>query len=249
MSLGMTSGSSLAVVILFVLGWHLRYPVLIPIGAFVGSLLTLLAVYYTARRRGHLQMTLVILTGIAFSTVMIALQGAMIYAFRDEWALVQTITEWEAGSTMDRSWHHAHLQAPLAIIGLMGCWFYRHEMNLLSLGDDEALNLGVEISRVRWRLFLCVSLLVGGAIAAVGIIAFFGLVLPHILRKWVGADHRLLIPLSMVAGSAALAMLDLSLRILKIHAFTIGSVSAIIGGIFFLVLLCETRARETRLGF
>lgn len=244
MSLGMTSGSSLAVVLVFVFGWHLHYAILVPIAAFGGSFLTLLAVYYTSRRRGHLHMTLLILTGIAFSTVLLALQGAIVYALRDEWALVQTITEWEAGSTVDRSWYHAHLQLPLALVGLIGCWMYRQEMNLLALGEDEALNLGVEVSRVRWRLFLCVSLLVGGAIAAVGIIAFFGLVLPHVLRKLVGADHRTLIPLSITAGSVTLSGLDLLLRLLKIHAFTIGSVSAIIGGIFFLVLLFEARARE-----
>ena len=85
-------------------------------------------------------------------------------------------------------------------------------MNLLALGEEEAKNLGVDVPQVRWRLFLCISLLTGGALAAVGVIAFFGLIMPHILRRLHGPDHMTLIPLCMVAGPAVFAALDLSLR-------------------------------------
>ena len=72
----------------------------------------------------------------------------------------------------------------------------------MALGEEEALSLGVEIEKVRWRLFLCVALLTGGALAAVGVIAFFGLVLPHIIRLLQGPDNKQLIPLCMLAGAA-----------------------------------------------
>lgn len=244
MSLGLTAGSSLLVVMLFVLGWHLHYPVTIPIAAFTGSLITLLVVYAVSRHRDHVQMNRLILTGIAFSTVLMAIQGAVIYAFRDQWTLMQTLAEWEAGSTTDRSWQHVHLQLPLTLIGLTGCWIYRQEMNLLALGAEEATNLGVDVRQVRWRLFLCVSLLIGGSVAAIGVIAFFGLVLPHMLRKLIGPDHRVLVPLCITAGSATLGTLDLLLRAFAVHSFSIGSVSSVIGGLFFLVLLCESRTQD-----
>ena len=130
---------------------------------------------------------------------------------------VQTLTEWEAGTTADRGWYHVHMQLPLTLVGLWGCCCYRREIDILALGDEEAHNLGVDVATVRWRLFLCVALLTGGALAAIGIIAFFGLVLPHLLRRLVGPSNRLLIPLSIIGGAFTLTALDLLLRLLSIH--------------------------------
>lgn len=244
MVLGLTSGGSLLVVIIFVLGWHQAHPFVISIAAFSGCLVTLLIVYNLAKHNGTANMNTFILSGIAVSTVLIALQGAIMYACRDRWELVQTCTEWQAGSTTDRSWHHVNLQLPLTIVGLIGCWRYRNELNLMALGEDEATNLGVEVSTVRWRLFLCVSLLTGGAIAAMGIIAFFGLVLPHLLRGLFGADNRTLIPLCIAVSCPTLASFDLVLRVFGLHEFSIGSISTLLGGTFFLVLLFGYQRRE-----
>ena len=216
--LGISCGGSLAVTLAFIMGWQLYYPYAVPMSAFGGCLFTLLFVYGLSRRNGEVQMTTLILTGIAISTLLLAIQGAITYALRDRWQLIQTITEWEAGSTTDRSWKHVHMQLPLTIVGLLGCWSYAREINILALGEEEAKNLGVEVAKVRWRLFLCVALLTGGTIAAVGIIAFFGLVLPHVLRRITGPDNARLIPLNIVAGGSTLLALDIILRIFEIHA-------------------------------
>ncbi len=248
MVLGLTAGGSFAVIFVFIFGLHFSHPFAIPLAAFFGCLATLLLIYGLSRQKGALQLNTLILTGIAFSTVLIAIQGAIMFAFRDRWDLIQTFTEWEAGSTVDRNWRHAHLQLPLTLTGLWGCWYYRHELNILALGEQEAKNLGVDVDRVRWRLFLCVSLLVGGALAAVGIIGFFGLVLPHMLRKLQGPDNRRLIPLCILAGGPTLLTLDLILRIFHLHQFSIGSISAVLGGLFFLVLLFGTK-RENSLRY
>lgn len=235
--LGISCGGGLMVVMVFVLEWHLKYPFAIPIGAFTGSLLTLLFVYFLSRSRGNVQLNTLILTGIALSSLLLAIQAAIMYAFRDHWMLIQTLTEWEAGSTVDRDWKHVHMQLPLALIGLFGCWYYRGEIDILALGEEEAQNLGVEVNKVRWRLFLCVALLTGGAIASVGMIAFFGLVLPHLVRYVQGPSNYYLIPLCILVGATAFSAMDLLLRMLEIHALSIGNVSAILGGIFFLVLM------------
>lgn len=240
--LGISSGGSLCVIPVFIGGWHLAYPFSVPLAAFGGCLSTLLLVYALSRKYGHVSIPTLILTGIAISTLFLAIQGAILYAMRDNWQLVQMITEWEAGSTADRNWKHVHMQLPLTLVGLMGCWHYRSELNILALGDEEALNMGVDVPKVRWRLFLFVALLTGGSIAAVGVIAFFGLVLPHVLRLLQGPDHISLIPLCILGGALFLALVDNGLRLLDIHALSIGNISAILGGFFFLGLIASRRS-------
>lgn len=241
--LGISCGGGLMVVLIFVMEWHLEYPFVIPIGAFLGSLLTLVAVYLLSRSRGTVQLNTLILTGIAVSSLLFAIQAAIMYALRDRWMLIQTLTEWEAGSTIDRDWKHVHMQLPLTLIGLFGCWRYRSEIDILALGEEEAQNLGVEVSKVRWRLFLCVALLTGGAIASVGAIAFFGLVLPLLVRYVQGPANHQLIPLCILIGSTSFAAIDLLLRLFEIHSVSIGNVAAILGGVFFLILISNSQHR------
>lgn len=238
--LGVSCGGSLFVVLVFTLNLQATYTYSIPIAAFCGSLLTLFLVYTLARRKGQIQTTNLILTGIALSTFLYSIEGAITFALRENWQMIQNLTEWQAGSTLDRSWRHVHMQLPVTLIGLMGCYHYRNELNILALGEEEAKNLGVEVAKVRYRLFVCISLLIGGAIAAVGILPFFGLVLPHVIRRIQGANNRTLIPLCMFAGSLSLLYMDLLLRVFRIQAFSIGNLSAIIGGAFFLALLIKT---------
>jgi iron complex transport system permease protein len=235
--LGISSGGCLSVILVFIFDLRFTYPYALPLAAFLGCFVTLCLVYSLSHWREGKHLTNLILTGIAVSTLLLAIQGLILYALRDRWQLIQTITEWEAGSTIDRSWQHVHMQLPLTLVGLWGCWIYREELNILALGEEEATNLGVDVRRVRWRLFLCISLLTGGALAAVGMIAFFGLILPHIIRRLQGPDHFTLVPLCMVAGAATLTLFDFCLRFLKLHDVSIGNLSAIIGGIFFLFLL------------
>lgn len=235
--LGISSGGCLSVVLVFIFNLRSSYPYAVPLAAFLGCFATLCLVYGLSRKQEGKQLSNLILTGIAISTLLISIQGFLLYALRDHWQLIQTITEWESGSTIDRTWRHVHMQMPLALVGLWGCWTYREELNILALGEEEASNLGVDVPRVRWRLFLCISLLMGGVLAAVGMIAFFGLILPHIIRRLQGPDHLFLIPLCLVAGAAALTFLDSSLRLFELHNVSIGNLSAIIGGFFFLFLL------------
>jgi len=235
--LGITCGGSLIVVIVFIMEWHLEYPFAIPLAAFIGCLSTLVFVYSFSRTEGSVNINALIITGIAVSSLLLSFQGAIMYAFRDNWILIQTLTEWEAGSTVDRDWKHVHMQLPLTLIGLYGCWHYRSEIDIIALGGEEATNLGVEVDKVRWRLFLCVALLTGGALASVGTIAFFGLVLPHLVRYIQGPTNHWLIPLCILIGSVSFAFMDLILRTLEIRALSTGTISAILGGLFFLILM------------
>ncbi|MEC7840000.1 MAG: iron ABC transporter permease [Chlamydiota bacterium] len=235
--LGISCGGSLLVTIVYVMEWYFIYPYAIPIAAILGCLTTLILVYGLSQSRGEMQLNKLILTGIAISTLLVACQGMIMYALRDHWHLIQVLTEWESGSTIDRSWRHVHMQLPLTLVGLTGCWMYRNEMDILAMGCEEAKNLGVDVDKARWTLFVCVALLTGGALAAVGIIAFFGLVLPHLFRSIFGPRNEVLIPLCIFGGAITFCSMDLCLRIFNIHSFSIGNISAIIGGAFFMALL------------
>ncbi len=239
--LGITFGGSLAVLTVLISGLHLSYPQAIPLAACLGSLATLLLVTQLSQRQGPMDMQTLILNGIAISTVLIAVQRAILYALRDNWHLIQTISEWEAGSSANRSWQHVHMQLPLTLIGLWGCWRYCRELNILTLGEEEATHLGVDSVRVRTHLFLCIALLTGGALAALGGLAFFGLILPHLVRRLVGPDNGRLIPLCIIAGAGALIGLDTCLRVLDVRLFSIGNVSAVLGGLLFVILLVRER--------
>lgn len=239
--LGITAGGSLAVLIVFLTGKHLEVPLLIPFAAVLGCFLTLGLVTSLSRGRLGLSVASLILTGIAISTLFVAVQGALVYCFRDDWTLLQLLTEWQAGSTFNRTWQHVHMQLPLTLVGLWTVFSYRTELNLLSLGEEEAKSLGVDVATVRSRLFIAVALLSGGALAALGIVAFFGLILPHITRALTGPNHLKLIPTLTLSGALTMCVLDLAIRKSELHFLTIGNVSAILGGLFFFLLLAGRR--------
>ncbi len=241
--LGVSSGGSLLVFLVFIFGWQENLTLLIPLAAVLGSFGTLLLVWRLSKTNGVVELYHLILTGIAISTLLIAVQNALLYTYRHDWHLLQVMTEWQAGSTFNRNWTHVHLQLPLTLTGLWCCFAYRKEMNILSLGEEEAKNIGVDVATVRWRLFLSVALLTGGALAGIGIVAFFGLILPHIIRSFFGPNHRKLIPLSALLGATVLMLLDFLVRALGLHFLTIGNVTAILGGVFFFALLYQARRR------
>lgn len=243
--LGISAGSTLLLMPMILFGWHLDYPFVLSIASIAGAFFSLLLVYTFSLYRNDRQISTLLLIGTALSTLFLAIQGAFNYALRNQWQLLQTLTELEAGSSIDRNWMHAHLQMPLTLVGLFGCFYYVKELDLLSLGDEEAKNLGVSVNQVRWRLFLCVALLVGGAIAAMGSIAFFGFLLPTILRKIYGPNNQQLIPLCMGFGALVLVSMDLFLRFFHLDMLSLGNLSAIIGGVGFLGLLLFQK-QETR---
>lgn len=238
--LGTSLGGSLGVLILFISGLHLHYPFTLALAAFIGSLTLLGAVFFL--NRGNEGTHSLILIGLALTTFLLAVEGALLFMLRDRYSLIQLWMEWGSGSFADRSWSHVHQQLPLTLFGLIGCLKYRKEINLLSLGDEEALNLGVDVDRVRWRLFLFVSLLMAGSLAAAGIIPFFGLIMPHIVRRFVGANHQVLLPISCFAGALFLLLMELFLKTFSISILSIGQLSAFFGGLFYLTLLVRPHA-------
>lgn len=239
--LGVSFGGSLLVVIVSALNFTSFSPLVLPATAFLGSLFTLGLVYFLSCSQKDSSTQSLILSGIALSSVFLACQGALLYALRDRWQLIMFLTEWESGSTLNLSWKEVHMQMPLAIVGFLITYFYRRDLLVLSLGDEEAWLLGVDVKKVRFRLIFASALLSGGALAAVGIIPFFGLILPHIVRSLIGCAHPFFLQFTALGGGILLITLDSGLRYFEVYSFTVGNIAALLGGLFFLYLLFVKR--------
>jgi iron complex transport system permease protein len=156
---------------------------------------------------------------------------------------VSTIVFWIMGSLSGKSWTHVLLVLPYIAAGAIFILCFTRELDLLSLGDVQAQQLGVNVQRVRFRLLLAASLITAAAVAVSGIIGFVGLVIPHLVRLALGPGHRRLIPAAMAAGGFLVLVSDTIARtILPGGAeIPVGVVTAIIGGPFFCFLLLRRK--------
>jgi len=142
------------------------------------------------------------------------------------------------GSLEAPSYYEVAMVAAFGLGGFGMLFLRAREMNLLSLGDDAAADLGVNIESLRRAIFLATSVMIGAAVSVSGIIGFVGLIVPHILRLVLGADHRLLIPASVLGGAAFLVGADLIARTVIAPAeLPVGVITALCGGPFFIYLL------------
>jgi iron complex transport system permease protein len=128
------------------------------------------------------------------------------------------------------------------LVGFLVLLFDAGRMNLLALGQEPASHLGVDVGRMERRVFFACSAMVGAIVSVTGLIGFVGLVVPHALRRLVGPDHRLLLPLSLLVGAAALVLCDLLSRVAFRALGTeppVGAITALLGGPVFLLILAR----------
>ena len=240
--LGMLAGAALAVagaVMQALFRNPLAEPLVLAGAAFVGSLLATLAAWLLGRRAPGAAG--ILLAGIAINAFGGALIGVFTYLAND--MQLRSLTFWNLGSLATADWAMLSWLAPwtLALMGAL-LWQWR-ALNALLLGEREALHLGFELQRLRARLILLVTLLVGPLVAVTGIIGFVGLVVPHLVRLVAGADHRPLLPLSLLAGALILVLADWVARIVVIPAeLPIGIVTSLLGApVLFMLIQREAR--------
>jgi len=219
---------------------------LVPIGAFVAALLSTFAVYRIALVRGRLEPFTLLLAGVIFN----AFWGAAIMMVNSvvNFFFVRTIIFWLMGSFEAPTYREVVIAAVTAIGGSAVLIAYARDLNLLSLGDEEAGVLGVEVERLRRIIFIVTSLMIGVAVSVSGIITFVGLIVPHVLRMTLGADHRLLIPASLIGGAAFTIAADLFARTIIAPAeLPVGAITALCGGPFFIYVLRREGRRSIEL--
>jgi iron complex transport system permease protein len=240
---GVSSGAMLGASLQIVFGFSFAGIWTITVAAFVGGLLTVLAVYSSSRSDGRTEVVTVVLTGIAANAMAGAGIGLLSYFSSD--AQLRSITFWMLGSMAQATWAKVLVVAPVAIAGLVLANVYARQLDLLALGERSARHLGVDVERLRIATMVTIAILTAAGVAMSGIIMFVGLVIPHLIRMVAGPGHRLLLPAASLAGATILVVADLTARTIAAPAeIPLGVLTAVIGSPFFLWQLRRTRARQ-----
>lgn len=211
--------------------------------AFIGGLLATMLVYVVSRSNGRTEVVTLLLTGIAVNAV--AGAGLAFLLFAGSAASREQIVFWQLGSLNGSRWQEVAIVTVVAAIGTGIALLIAGRLNLLALGERSARHLGVNVEALRLGSIVLVALLTGVAVAFCGIIAFVGLVVPHLIRMTIGPAHRPLILASAVGGGALLAYADLLARTIVPGAdLPIGMLTSLVGGPFFFYLLYRQRKRS-----
>jgi iron complex transport system permease protein len=235
--LGISGGGALGAIVAMVLFGRLAaVDVIVPLAAFAAALASTAAVYRLAQLGGRLEPFTLLLVGVIFN----AFWGAAIMLINSvvNFYLTRSIVFWLMGGFEAPTYREIAMVAILGGAGFAVLVAHARDMNLLSLGDDEAAVLGVEVDRVRRIIFVATSVMIGAAVSVSGIISFVGLIVPHVLRLTIGPDHRLLLPASVLGGAAFMVAADLVARTAIAPAeLPVGAITALCGGPFFIYAL------------
>lgn len=208
--------------------------------AFAGGFAAALLVTRLARVDGRTSVSHMLLAGIAINAFTWSGIGLATY-FADD-AQLRGITFWNLGSLGAASWKSLAVLAPFVFVPAVFLYRQTRVLNALLLGESEAGQLGFDVESAKRGVVLATAVLVGGAVAATGIIGFIGLVAPHLVRLVIGANHRSLLPASVLLGALLLLLADTLCRTMAAPAeIPIGVVTALLGAPFFLYLLQSRR--------
>ncbi|OIR07271.1 hemin transport system permease protein HmuU [mine drainage metagenome] len=230
--LGVSSGGAAGAVIAISLGWSSVSIWFLPTAAIVGSVIALGAVLVLARSGASTERLL--LAGVALNALLGAVTSYILSQYTALYNRNTQILFWLLGGLEDRTWKHVMIASPIVLAAAL-LWPLGRQMDLLSLGAQEAQSLGVDVRRLRRLLLGLSAVLTAIATAIAGTVGFVGLIVPHVLRLLVGPEHRRLVPLSLVAGAAFVLACDLISR--ETDGVRLGIVTSLIGGPFFLWLL------------
>lgn len=239
--IGVASGAGLGAVIAMSIQWPYSFWGLmaIPFAAFLAALLTVFIVYLFARVGRTIPTTNLILAGVAFSSFATSLTSFLMIRSTSE---VRRALGWLLGGASQSGWDAILALLPYLVIGLGVLTFSGHALNVLQFGDDQAQQLGLNVTRTKRIILIAASLATAAAVAFSGIIGFIGLIVPHLSRLWFGPDYRRLLPLSALGGATALLVCDILARILLApQEIPVGIITALAGAPFFLWVLRRSK--------
>jgi len=217
-------------------GWPVD---LLPLAAFAGAVAGVVAAYALGRSGPARTTTSLILSGVAVAAFLTAIQT---YVQQRESETLREVYGWILGRLTTAGWREVVLIVPYALVSTAAILLHGRLIDVLAVGDDEASSLGVRAARVRLVVVAAATLATAAAVAVSGLIGFVGIIVPHTIRLLAGSSHRLLAPLSLVAGAAFLILADLAARTVIAPAeLPIGVVTAIVGAPFFALVLRGAR--------
>ncbi|MBX3036654.1 MAG: iron ABC transporter permease [Anaerolineales bacterium] len=241
--IGISSGAGLGAVIAMSIDWTYSFWGLmaIPLAAFIAALLTVAVVYFLARVGQTTPITNLILSGVAVSAFATSLMSFLMLRSDGE---LRRAMSWLMGGSTQLGWEFILVILPYLLIGLGVLVISGHTLNLLQFGDEQAQQLGLNVSRSKTIILIMASMATAAAVAFAGIIGFVGLIVPHVMRLWFGSDYRRLVPLSIIGGATALLFSDVIARVLLApQEIPVGIITSLAGAPFFLWVLRRSKTQ------
>lgn len=243
--LGVSSGASVGAV--STLFFNISIPFLgmytLPFLSILTALATIMIVLFFAKKIDKtMRVESIILTGVIFSSFLGSAVSLIIALTGEE---LQQIMGWLLGSVSMRGWRYVGIILPFLLVGGLLLLINTRELNAMSLGEDRAQHLGVDVGKRKMLILMSGSILTGAAVAVSGTIGFVGLVIPHLTRKLWGPDHIYLLPLSIITGAGFLILTDLLSRtIISPQVLPVGVITALVGAPVFTMILVRQRKRR-----
>jgi iron complex transport system permease protein len=232
--LGVSNGAALGTMLAFVLFQNVEAAR--PILAFAGAGVATFAVYRMAKSRAGMNVERLVLSGVIVTTFLSSVI-VMLTTLLDA-ARLRSFTFWLLGDLSQATVNGVYLSAGAVIVATIILTSQARALNLMMVGERDALDFGVEVGRVRMLVFGAASLVVGAAVAASGSVGYVGLIVPHLVRLSVGSDNRLVVPFSAVAGAIFVVFADTIARTtIAPRELPVGAVTALIGAPLFIYLL------------
>lgn len=241
--LGVSSGAAVGAIIALLLGLSALSAGL-PLASFIGAFLTVWVVFYFGRQNGRIHPNTLLLAGVITGSFLSAVIMFFISVSRKE--EVHTIIFWLMGDFGFSSPRTLFVVFPYLLFGFLLLYLHARQFNLILSGEEAALQLGVDVGRLRLTAYVCASLITAASVSVCGLIGFVGLIIPHAVRLLFGPDHRLLIPASALIGGSFLVASDTVARTLLAPVeLPVGVITAAFGGPFFIYLLKKRKAVTT----
>jgi len=240
-TLGMSSGAAFGAVISIITGVGVFGYATTGAFAFLGAVSTLFFVYYLSKTKNRVSINSLLLSGVAVSYFLSSVISFLMMLFSNK---IEHIVFWTMGSLSSSTWQKFIFSTCFIIPGVLLLNFFARELNIMSLGEESAHYIGVDVEKLKYMLLAICSLIVGAVVSTGGTIGFLGLVAPHIVRIIWGSDYRRLIPYSAIIGASILMLSDTIGRVIIQPAeIPVGVMTSVMGGPFFVFLLRKQKSK------
>lgn len=239
--IGISSGAAFGatIAIIFLPPMMLLGNSIVSLAAFVCAILTSILVYFISKTKRGVDTFSLLLTGVVISTVLSSFISLIMLAHQDEAMKIMT---WTMGSFNAKSWNHVITILVPTVVGIFFTIYHGKDLNVLVMGEEEAMTMGLDTKRLKRNMLLICALLTSIAVSVSGIIGFVGLIVPHFIRLIFGSEHKFLLKASFVFGAIFMLLSDTIARsLLGGFEIPVGIITSLIGGPLFLILLVRYR--------
>lgn len=241
-TLGVSSGASLGAAIIIITGYTLPWAggYTLPLAGLLTGLITVyFAILVASKVDKGFSGNTIVLTGMVFTLFVNALLTLVAYFHPDR---TRHILLWQMGSFALKDWSYVYILLPIVLLGLLFLMRYSKELDMLTFGEEQAAAMGVETTKVKWFLMAVAAALTGSAVAFAGVIGFIDLISPHLVRRFSGAAHKWVLPMSALFGGSFMVLADVVARTaMSPTELPVGAITALLGGPFFVYVYFSKR--------